>query len=66
MKLLATIVMSAALVVACVCSSSRTVFAQARTPVSPGALSTQDYIDVQQLYARYAHALDSFEREGAG
>ena len=40
----------------------------AQTGGQPPSVSftTQDYIDVQQLYARYAHALDAFEREGAG
>lgn len=37
----------------------------AQSPAAPPALSTQDYIDIQQLYARYAHALDAYEREGA-
>jgi hypothetical protein len=34
------------------------VYAQSR---SGPALSTQDYIDIQQLYANYAHALDKGE-----
>lgn len=28
-----------------------------------GSLSTQDYIDIQQLYARYNHAIDSGDAE---
>ena len=29
-----------------------------------GTLTTQDYIDIQQLYARYAHAIDNGDAEG--
>jgi hypothetical protein len=30
----------------------------------PAALSTQDYIEIQQLYARYNHAIDTGNAEG--
>jgi SnoaL-like domain len=36
--------------------------AQQRTP--PGSLTTQDYIDIQQLYARYNQTLDRRDAEG--
>ena len=29
-----------------------------------GSLSAQDYIEIQQLYAKYAHALDLGDAEG--
>ena len=32
--------------------------------VRPATLSTQDYIDIQQLYARYAQLIDSGDAEG--
>jgi hypothetical protein len=57
--------MVAGLALAVVFSAWPTVIAQTGGQGSP-TLTAQDYIDVQQLYARYAHALDSFEREGAG
>ena len=36
--------------------------AQPRTP--PGSLTTQDYIDIQQLYSRYNQTLDRRDAEG--
>jgi hypothetical protein len=38
--------------------------AQQRSPIS-GALTPQDYYEIQQLYARYCHALDSEAGHGA-
>ena len=55
-----------ALAAAWLSSTPAVVAAQAQSKTSAQSFSTQDYIDVQQLYARYAHALDSYEREGAG
>ena len=31
---------------------------------NPGTLTTQDYVEIQQLYARYVHAIDSGDAEG--
>src|SRR5689334_12380670 len=39
--------------------------AQQQKRSTAAALAAEDYIEIQQLYARYAHALDAFEREGA-
>jgi hypothetical protein len=33
-------------------------------PVQAAELTTQDYIDIEQLYARYNHAIDSGDAEG--
>lgn len=41
-------------------------WAQQPKPAQAAGLKTEDYVEIQQLYARYAHALDAFEREGAG
>lgn len=38
--------------------------AQQRSAAKVTTLSMQDYIDIQQLYARYAHAIDSGARNG--
>ena len=48
----------AALLVTCVTSSS------AQAPAKPRALTTQDYIDIQQLIARYAVAIDECTNNG--
>jgi hypothetical protein len=39
-------------------------FVAASCAAHADALSTQDYIDIQQLYARYNHAIDGCDAEG--
>jgi hypothetical protein len=35
----------------------------AHAQTRPGMLTTQDYVEIQQLYARYVHAIDSGDAE---
>jgi hypothetical protein len=51
-----------AVLIAVIVSSAALVLAQSRG-MKP-ALSTQDYIDIQQLYARYAQTIDAGDAEG--
>jgi len=39
-------------------------WARAQQRMPPGSLTTQDYIDIQQLYARYNQTLDRRDAEG--
>ena len=50
-----------AVLVATIVGGTAWVYAQSR---GSGALTTQDYIDIQQLYARYNWAIDAGDIEG--
>src|SRR5438876_10680362 len=39
-------------------------FAQQKKSSSDAALTAQDYVEIQQLYARYTHTIDSGENNG--
>lgn len=51
-----------AVVAAIVVASGGLILAQLRAP--KGALSTQDYVEIQQLYARYAMTIDAGNADG--
>jgi hypothetical protein len=64
-RLLAMLAVQAALAGACSAPKVSAVSAENETRPAVQGFSAQDYIDVQQLYARYAHAIDTGERDGA-
>lgn len=60
---LAALAATALLSAACAGSGETAVSAEAAT-TGASSFTVQDYIDIQQLYAHYGHAIDSGERDG--
>ena len=59
-RVIAMLALPAALAAGCTAQQQPTVAVQAAS----AGFTTQDYIDIQQLYARYGQTIDSGERDG--